>query len=128
MIQTGKTCIAILGMAASFQAGGFDLGNLVIENELAACVSIAPIAKTESGNLLILKAKWQSAKPIGECGCFSALATYTSTVENHGTRQILQEGLIAFTGEAEKSFVLSSEPRLIESRKIHLRITCAPPE
>ncbi|MNO00427.1 hypothetical protein D3C81_2203120 [compost metagenome] len=69
----------------------------------------------------------QLRKPIGECGCLSALATYTSSVNRAGVRQILQEGLVGLKSGGEKSLVLATEPALVTNKAVQVRLACAGP-
>jgi hypothetical protein len=113
---------------ASLLASEFAFSSgISINNELNSCVSINIIKRTEINNIAIASAQVSLKKPIGDCGCFSALATYTSTVFRNGAEQILQEGLISFIKTAEKDIVLTSEPSLLENQRIILTISCTNP-
>lgn len=119
---------AFLFAFASLLASEFAFSSgISINNELNSCVSINIIKRTEINNIAIASAQASLKKPIGDCGCFSALATYTSAVSRNGAEQILQEGLISFIKTAEKDIVLTSEPSLLKNQKIILTISCANP-
>jgi hypothetical protein len=112
----------------SFLASEFAFSSgISINNELNSCVSINIIKRTEINNIAIASAQASLKKPIGDCGCFSTLATYTSAVFRNGAEQILQKGLISFIKTAEKDIVLTSEPSLLENQKIILTISCTNP-
>ncbi|MFA9948833.1 DUF2195 family protein [Dentiradicibacter hellwigii] len=124
MTKLGVFLFAFASLLASEFA--FSSG-ISINNELNSCVSINIIKRTEINNIAIASAQVSLKKPIGDCGCFSALATYTSTVFRNGAEQILQEGLISFIKTAEKDIVLTSEPSLLENQRIILTISCTNP-
>ena len=124
MTKLGVFLFAFASLLASEFA--FSSG-ISINNELNSCVPINIIKRTEINNIAIASAQVSLKKPIGDCGCFSALATYTSTVFRNGAEQILQEGLISFIKTAEKDIVLTSEPSLLENQRIILTISCTNP-
>nr|WP_229517241.1 DUF2195 family protein [Massilia oculi] len=101
--------------------------HITFHNELAACVTIKTITTATASNVVLANTNIQLRKSIGECGCLSALAVYISSVGRGGVQQILQEGLIRLDRDGEKTFVLATEPRLIEKKAVQVRLFCAPP-
>ncbi len=55
--------------------------NFPIENDLKDCVTISSTSRVERNNLTLIDADLSLKSTIGECGCKSALASYT-VVEN----------------------------------------------
>ncbi len=108
-------------------AAAADIGDVVFRNDLAACVTVEAATTRIEANIVSTDARFRLHRPIGACGCFSALATYTSSVNDHGTRQIVNEGLISIKDGDRKRLVLAAEPALITGRNVQVRLTCARP-
>ncbi|MGH6763581.1 MAG: DUF2195 family protein [Phyllobacterium sp.] len=88
-------------------AAAADTGNVTVQNELAACVTVkAAKTVTETNTVSV----FQFHKSIGDCGRFSARVTYTSSVDNGGVRDVLQQGVITIKNDGTKALVLASEP------------------
>ncbi|MEP7453993.1 DUF2195 family protein [Phyllobacterium sp. SB3] len=104
-----------------------DTGSVALQNELAACVMVKAKKTVTETNVVSASASFQLHKSIGECGCYSALATYKSSVDLGGVREVLQEGVITIKNDGTKTLVLASEPALIANRKIQVQLTCARP-
>jgi hypothetical protein len=109
---------------AAFAAHARDV---VFQNGLAACVTIKAMSIRTEGNIVSADADFQVHKPIGACGCLSALATYTSSVDNNGVWQTVLEGIVAIKGGGAKALILATEPALIAGKQVHVRLTCARP-
>jgi hypothetical protein len=92
--------------------------NVGFKNDLADCVAIKVREISVDGNVVAARPFVTLARPIGECGCLSALATYTSTVDRRSVRQVLQTGLASRLIGGEKVFVLATDPALIVKKKV----------
>ncbi|GGC46023.1 hypothetical protein GCM10010994_01420 [Chelatococcus reniformis] len=90
---------------------------------MAACHT----APEDAAERPVSDADFQVHKPIGACGCLSALATYTSSVDNNGVRQTVLEGIAAIKGGGAKALILATEPALIAGKEVHVGLTCARP-
>jgi len=119
----GVVLSAILCCAAA----AADTGDVTFQNELAACVTVKAAKTATETNTVSVATTFQFHKSIGDCGCFSARASYTSSVDNGGVRDVLQQGVIVIKKDTAKSLVLASEPALIADEQIHVRLTCARP-
>jgi hypothetical protein len=122
MIQ-GALLAAMLGGTAF--AGEAD--SIAFDNELAACVTAATTKITTQANIVSAHMNFQVHQPVGACGCMSALATYTSSVEVEGVRQVTQQGIVAIREGGPKTLVLATAPALIAGRKVQVRLACTPP-
>lgn len=100
---------------------------VTFRNELSACVTIKAMKTLMESNVVLENTTITLLKPIGECGCLSALATYTSSVDRGGVRQILQEGLIGLKSGGEKMLVLATEPILTANKEVQVRLVCTGP-
>ncbi|MFB8343749.1 DUF2195 family protein [Brucella cytisi] len=119
----GVTLSALLcGAAAANDAGG-----IAFENKLRACVAIKAAKTVVEANVVSARTQFQLNKSIGTCGCFSARATYTSSVDIEGGRDILQQGVIVIRQDDTKILVLASDASLVGNRKVHVQLACAGP-
>lgn len=117
------TVVALTGVAFLANAN-----QVTFQNELSACVSIKTTKTSTQSNVVLANTSVQLSKPIGECGCLSALATYTSSVDRGGVRQTLQEGLIGLKSGGEKTLVLATEPNLIGNKEVvQVQLACTGP-
>jgi hypothetical protein len=120
-------CVAVMILGS----GPFPVhaASYAFRNDLSACVGVEPGGTRTQGNLVLAQTMVRLHKPIGECGCLSALAAYAASVDRGGARQILQEGLVGLSGGGPKTFVLATEPALAASASggITIRLGCAGP-
>lgn len=116
-------------LTASFcgVAGAEDVGGVAFENKLAECVTVTGENAVLKANAITVKAHFQLHRPIGDCGCFSARAVYTSSVAIERVQEMLQQGIIPINKDVVKTLVLASEASLVGNRKINVQLTCARP-
>ena len=100
---------------------------VVFRNELRQCMTIETTRTWTESIAVLANALIRIHKPIGECGCLSALAIYATSVAVGKARQTLQEGLIGLEKSGEKTLVLATEPALVSEKKISIRLSCAGP-
>ncbi|WP_273728752.1 DUF2195 family protein [Brucella gallinifaecis] len=110
------------GVAAAQDAPG-----IAFENKLAACVTVTGEKPVVNANVLSVKAHFQLHKPIGDCGCFSTRAAYSSSIDMNGVPEFLQKGIIPINKDAVKTLVLASEASLVGVREINVQLACARP-
>jgi len=97
---------------------------ITFQNDLSACVSITATKTSTESNVVWANTRVQLRKSIGECGCLSALATYTSSVNRGG---VLQEGLIDLGSGGERKLVLATDPALAANKEVRVRLACTGP-
>lgn len=100
---------------------------ITFQNDLSACVSITATKTSTESNVVWANTRVQLRKSIGECGCLSALATYTSSVNRGSVRQVLQEGLIDLGSGGERKLVLATDPALAANKEVRVRLACTGP-
>ncbi|NHZ64734.1 DUF2195 family protein [Massilia sp. CCM 8694] len=115
---------ALSGVAAISSAHA---GEVTFQNDLRACAAITAVKISTQVNLVLANTDIKLSKSIGDCRCLSALASYTSSVEVGGVRQILQSGLIGLDIGGARTFVLASDPALVVNRKVQVTFSCAGP-
>lgn len=118
---------ALLGAMFSSAAVAAGADDVVFQNDLAACVTPEITRLRTEANIVSAEVDFQGHKPIGACGCMSALATYASSVDVGGARQTVLEGIVAIKDAQLKTLVLATEATLIAGRQVHVRLTCARP-
>src|SRR5690606_21514801 len=89
---------------------------LNISNALSACVTIHITDTSIHANMLLANTVLQLRKPIGECGCRSALVSYDSVTSVNTAQQVLQNGLIGINKSGSKTLVLASEQALVADK------------
>jgi hypothetical protein len=117
--------ILIILLAGAVFAAHAD--QITFQNDLSACVSITATKTSTESNVVWANTRVQLRKSIGECGCLSAQATYTSSVNRAGVRQVLQEGLIGLGSGGERKLVLATDPALVANKEVRVRLACTGP-
>lgn len=116
--------LCLIALAA---AGAAHADTVKFHNGLSGCAALS-VAKTwTQSNLVLAYVDVALRKSIGECGCFSALATYTSSVNRGGVRQELQKGLVNFMAGGEKTLVLATDPALVAGQEVQVQVACTEP-
>ena len=100
---------------------------ITFQNDLSSCVSITATKTSTESNVVWADTRFQLRKSTGECGCFSALATYRSSVNRGGVRLVLQEGQISMGSGGERKLVLASDPALVANTEVLVELACTPP-
>lgn len=104
-------------------------GPIDVDNALAQCVALKPSAQTTVDQQLMAQVQLNVMKPIGECGCKSAIATYTSEVVlEGGHRSFLQQGAVLVKSSATQTWTLASSVQLVGDRELVLALACAGPD
>jgi hypothetical protein len=117
--------ILIILLAGAVFAAHAD--QITFQNDLSACVSITATKTSTESNVVWANTRVHHRNSIGECGCLSALATYTSSVNRGGVRQVLQEGLIGLGSGGERKLVLATDPALVANKEVRVRLACTGP-
>lgn len=118
-------CAMLIALSAALSSARSE--PVVFRNELHQCVTIETTGTWTESNLALANTLIQLRKPIGKCGCLSALATYASNVDRGKARQTLHEGLIGLKSSGERTLVLATEPALAADEKITVRLSCTGP-
>ncbi|MBM7327602.1 DUF2195 family protein [Brucella intermedia] len=108
-------------------AGAEDLRGVDFENNLGRCVTVTGKNAVVKANAITVYTRFQLHKPIGDCGCLSARATYTSSIDIDGEQEVIQQGVLLIDKDAMKTLILASEARLVGDRKIKVHLACARP-
>ncbi|WP_025091216.1 DUF2195 family protein [Brucella intermedia] len=104
-----------------------DVGGVDFENKLAECVTVTGKHAVVEGNAITVETRFQLQEPIGDCGCFSARAGYTSSIDIDGGQEVIQQGVLLVDKDAVKTLIIASEARLVGDQKIKVRLACARP-
>jgi hypothetical protein len=117
--------ILIILLAGAVFAAHAD--QITFQNDLSACVSITATKTSTESNVVWANTREPLRKGSGEFGCRSAMATYTSSVNRGGVRQVLQEGLIGLGSGGERKLVLATDPALVANKEVRVRLACTGP-
>lgn len=100
-----------------------------IENHLSACIVLSGVEqRTETSGL---KALWLHAdivQSLAECGCKSALGTYTVFAKMDGYRSYIIGGKLVLVRSGARLLPLSADPDLINSKPLVVSFSCAQPD
>lgn len=99
--------------------------DVVVKNDLSACVTLNVGEIQTDANIVSVSTTIRLRQPIGACGCMSALATYNSSAENTGVREVLQEAIVSLRKEGTKTFILAADPALIAGKTVQIHLRCA---
>ena len=116
---------ALLIVAAPAHAAG----GVTLENRLQACVAIQPGMRTVEHGVALQGVTLDVRKPIGDCGCQSAIMSYAAhVVLEGGTRSLLQQGRLNAAKSGPRTVVLASDTTLAGNRPVALSFECAATE
>jgi len=101
---------------------------LTIDNQLSQCISIADTKVDTEGKIPVLSFHLQIDKHIAECGCKSALGSYTVFSQREEYTSFIIGGKVGFSKTEEKYLPLAADQKLIDKRKIVVRFSCAQPD
>jgi len=118
--------LVLLLVSFSSVASADDADEIIIQNDLAPCVTIKMTNVSTKETVVLARPTFELHKAIGECGCFSALASYTSSVKIDGVQQNLQSGVISLKRGGPKTLILASEPALVARKKVRIQLSCTP--
>jgi hypothetical protein len=127
------------GCARASGGGGPDGGRLVVgkpaltlDNRLARCVDVGEIVGRTSGNLVLAEATLTFKQSVGQCGCPSALLSYSvvEKVDVAGGAAVEYERLFGrlrslAAGQRRFVFVIGTDAELTSTTAPTLRMGCA---
>lgn len=117
----------LLFLASCASADGGDIPEL--ENHVSACVTLSGIEKrTGQGGLEVLGLRVDITRSLAECGCKSALGTYTVFAKMDGYRSYIIGGKLVLAQSGTKLLPLSADPDLIRNKPLAISFSCAQPD
>ena len=66
--------------------------NIVLNNQLQSCLAIRVSPSEKARNLVLIPATLHVARPVGECGCKSAVINYRVSFEHPNASPLMFEG------------------------------------
>ena len=119
-----KTCFLLL-IGCAFMLPTTQAQTVKFNNELARCLQLEAPKLSRTDNLLLAKIRFTLEQSTGECGCTSALATYSSRLDPKGA--IVQQGQWNVMHNADLYLVLSSWQIHDADPVFHVTLGCTPP-
>jgi hypothetical protein len=123
------------GTRAAPSAASPEAPDIAIVNDVGKCVEIAATDRRRVGNLILLDARLTAQAPLGDCGCKSALASYTvvERVDVAGGKPLDYERVfgrlrVSPRGRRDFTFVLNGDGDVPLRGTPSLRLGCAPPD
>lgn len=118
-------CLGALAAPAPAHAAGA----LTVENPLQECVAARPGLRGVEHGILLQQITLDVRKPIGECGCKSAVMSYVSWIVLDGKhRTPLLQGRIGVRQPGPRTLPLASDATLIGDRALVLSFDCMAPD
>jgi len=102
--------------------------NYRLENNLDACVRIDRQTSRWSGTLPVLELHYHMAKSTAECGCKSALSTYSSFAESSAGERYMSGGTMTLAGSDEVTLPLSVDRDLLGEAPVRVSLGCERPD
>jgi hypothetical protein len=102
--------------------------NYRLENNLEACVKIDRQTSSWSGALPVLELRYHMAKSTAECGCKSALSTYSSFAQSSAGERYMSGGTMTLAGSDEVTLPLSVDRDLLGEAPVRVSLGCERPE
>lgn len=120
-------CLLMPALLAGAPVLAADNGRIVLHNHLAACMKATAAGLSPDSSVVAARIDFHIKKPIGACGCFSALVAYSSSLDPDGSRQLLLRGQTAMMRSGQRTLVLAADPARVKGKDIHVQLSCAPP-
>jgi len=120
--------LPVLLTAALYGTTAHAAGSVKFENALKACVDIKSGSPSTANGQLVLPTTMDVKQIIAECGCKSAVASYTSQVQRNGYLSLLQSGTFSLWQSGTHTLTLASDSELVGDSGIVLTLGCAPPD
>jgi hypothetical protein len=105
-----------------------DSDSINISNRLSSCVTVTNTAVSSDSGIPIFSFDLKVGKPISECGCKSALASYAVYTSSGEYKSYVLGGKIGFIASSHKLLPLSAEKILINKKKLVIELSCAQPD
>jgi hypothetical protein len=109
-------------------ASAENLNKVTFNNQLNNCISISNKTITNENLIPIVCFDLNIIKPIGECGCKSALGSYTVFLNNDDYKSFILGGKVILLKSGKKYLPITSEKSLINNKDILINISCSTPE
>lgn len=113
-------------------------GAVTVDNPLQACMAVQLGTRTIDRGVLLQALTLDTRKPVGACGCKSAIVGYTARVLlDGGARGLLLQGRLntradatteAATGATPRTLPLAADATLAGDRPVTLSFECAAPD
>ncbi|MEI8571417.1 DUF2195 family protein [Methylomonas sp. LW13] len=102
--------------------------SIQLNNQLSACIAVNDIQTSIENGIPVLSFDAKIIKSIAECGCKSALGSYSVMAKMAEYQSYIIVGKVAFTKSEHKYWPLSAEQGLIDKRKLEIVLSCAQPD
>src|SRR5690606_6395652 len=115
--------LAVLLLGAPFSpTGAQEIG---FENTLSSCTTATVQTSKTKSAMVRRSVRLQKRQSISECGCTSALVSYTSFVRRDGAMKPIRKGAINMKGNEDKILNLTIENDQAKFQSLLIRLSCA---
>lgn len=126
MTERKFSCILLLLLTSCAMAN--EPPQVIINNQLKACVNISVPEVSAQGSIPTVSFDLNINKPISECGCKSALGSFRVFSSTEGYKSYLLSGKVALVKPERKVLPLSAAQNLVKSGKLEIDFSCALPD
>lgn len=102
--------------------------SIQLNNQLSACIAVNDVQTSIENGIPVLSFDVQIKQSIAECGCKSALGSYSVMAKMAEYQSYIIGGKVAFTKSEHKYLPLSAEQGLINKRNLEIVLSCAQPD
>lgn len=102
--------------------------SISISNSLSACVIIDSQQMLKDSKIPVLGLNVALKSSLADCGCKSALSSFTVSAKRDGYSSFLMGGKINFLKSGKKYLPLSTDSILIGSAQLEIQFGCAQPD
>ena len=99
-----------------------------VENHLSQCIEIESTETYNQNNKPYAKIKYREISSIANCGCKSALSSYSVHAVDKEYQSFLMGGKFSFYKTESLTLPLAVDHRIIGNRPIRISLSCASPD
>lgn len=126
--MVGLKCSLPFLMCVSAAAIALDTNQLELSNGLAGCSELKGFYILDNSPVPVIAVDVVLKKSIAECGCKSALGTFSVYADRGDYSSYLLGGKINLAVPGEKYLPLATDVKLLKSAKIEVTFACAQPD
>lgn len=101
---------------------------IIIENSLESCISVKQLKPIFEKNIPFVKVHYEMKKSVSDCGCKSALLSYSTKVILDGYESSLLSGKFILPKNGTFELPIATSKKLISNNKIKIRLSCSFPD
>ncbi len=101
---------------------------IIMENSLNDCISVKQLEPVFEKEIPFVKVNYETIKAVSNCGCKSALLSYSTNVILDGYESSLLSGKLILPKNKTFELPIATSKKLIGNNKIKMRLSCSLPD